>query len=138
MQGSNWPIEPIPNEHDVYFRVHKNYIVNDGPYMFKPRAFVERGDKADQHKSMSTNWEEYSTPEQTQSEAKIPMDNGVVAMSVGGLRSENLTVNHAPIPTIRAHTDVNGLPDDIKDVEVRVKLFKHCRWVINPELSTNP
>lgn len=83
----------------------------------------------DQGGGMSTDWERYSTPEQTQGRATTPADNGIISLSVGGIRKiPNLTVEHTPEDDNRAHTDVFG--DKKRNPEVRMKLHRLANWVI--------
>ena len=78
---------------------------------------------------MSTDWEKYSTAEETRARAKFPQDNGVIKLHAGGIRSiEGLTVEHEPDVKHmnRAHSEVFG----DKTPEVRIKLNRLVRWVI--------
>lgn len=83
-----WPIEPIPDEDSLFYRIHKNFYPNKE---LKPRVFAPRGE------GMSTDWEEYSTPEESRNRAKIPEDNGIVSFITRDLRNLPLDVIHAPI-----------------------------------------
>lgn len=122
---SKWPIEAIPDEDNLFMRVHKNFVHKGN---LKPKVFQERGDGDE--KSMSTNWEKYSTAQETRDSSNVPADNGVIIFMVDNLRKNNLTVTHAPLDDNQAHTDVNGLPDDLKDVEIRNKLLDNFDWLI--------
>ena len=80
---------------------------------------------------MSTDWDKYSTAEETQRRVKssLPEENGVVRLNVGGVRAiKPLSVEHEPEPDNRAHTAVLG--DKKKDPEVRLKLQRLAEWVI--------
>jgi hypothetical protein len=75
---------------------------------------------------MSTDWEKYSTPTQTQDRGKKPSANGVIALICGEVREiQSLSVVHAPSQN-RAHTNVFGE----KTTEVRVKLARIFTWAI--------
>ena len=50
----DYPKEPIPDNSNLYYRIHKTYIV-DGEIV--PGAFQSKID------SMSTDWDKYSTPQ---------------------------------------------------------------------------
>ena len=116
----SWPQEPIPDEDKLFMRVHRQWTRDGNPI---PGAFQNRG------KGMSTDWARYSTPAETLNRAKKPEENGVLKFSVGEVRAiPNQTVEHTPIKMNRAHTDVSG----IKDEDVRLKLTRVCRWVIDP------
>ena len=113
-----WQKEDIPNEDDLYMRVHRGFVRNGVP---APGVFRDHG------KGMSTDWEKYSTPEQTKNRAKKPDENGVVRMNAGKVRSIPLEVDHAPVTDNRAHTEVIG---DKKAPMVRVKLSRLVSWCI--------
>jgi hypothetical protein len=115
-----WPVEQIPNEHFLFFRVHRNYMQfgEDIPF----------GVFRDQEGGMSTDWDKYSTAEQSQKRAKVPEDNGVLRLNVGGVREITpLSVEHGPEPLNRAHTEVLG---DKKAPQVRLKLQRLAEWAI--------
>jgi hypothetical protein len=76
---------------------------------------------------MSTEWSKYATPEEVLARAKHPADNGVIELIVGDVRAiPGLTVEHAPLSEVRAHTDVLGE----KNTERRFLLLRACRIVI--------
>lgn len=100
-------------------RVHRNSISEGKPM---PGAFRNRGN------GMSTDWSRYSTPVESQARASTPSDNGIISLGVGSVRAIGQIVDHTPIPTNRAHTDVVGE----KTVEVRLKLLREFRWEIGP------
>ena len=115
-----WPSEPIPNFHDLFMRVHRQWTKNGLPM---PGAFKNRDD------GMSTDWAKYSTSDETRSRGRNPADNGVVRMQVGTVRDlPDQRVEHTPESNNRAHTDVLGE----KDEEVRLKFVRICSWAINP------
>jgi hypothetical protein len=119
-----WQAEFIPDGHDLFMRVHRQWTKNGIPM---PGAFQNRDG------GMSTDWSQYSTAEQTRSRGRTPADNGVVKISVGSVRGlPSQRVEHTPELNNRAHTDVFGE----KDEEVRLKFVRICSWVINP--PSNP
>jgi hypothetical protein len=118
-----WPVEQIPNENFLFFRLHKSYLQfgDDIP----PGAFRDQGN------GMSTDWDKYSTPEETQKRVQrsAPEDNGVLSFNVGGVREiKPLLVEHTPEPENRAHTEILG--DKKKDSEIRLKLKRLAQWAI--------
>jgi hypothetical protein len=118
-----WPVENIPNEDFLFFRLHRCYMQFDEE--------IPQGAFRDQDGGMSTDWEKYSTPEETQKRAKKspPEDNGVLRLNVGGVREiKPLSVEHSPDPENRAHTEVLG--NKKKDPEIRLKLQRLAQWVI--------
>jgi hypothetical protein len=121
---SDWPVEDIPDKDLLYFRVHETYQV-PGTTEIRPGAFRDRG------AGMSSDWEKYSTPEQTRARAQQPDRNGVVSFHAGSIRIiKGQTVVHEPIspggdqPPNRAHTEVFGK----KDEEVRLELRRIAQW----------
>jgi hypothetical protein len=89
-----WNVENIPDGDFVFFRAHKTKF-KDGELM--PGVFQ------DQQGGMSTDWEKYSTAEQSRNRCKIPGDNAIIKLSVAGIRSiEKLAVVHEPLPDNQA------------------------------------
>lgn len=119
-------IEEIVDEDKLYYRVHKSQIIEKN---LIPGAFRERGN--DETKSMSTDWEKYSTPKQTKNRARNPKDNAVIGFITIDLRGLNLSVIHSPSNKNRAHTGVKGIAEPIeKDTELRLKLLDVFNWEI--------
>ena len=115
-----WDVENIPDEDFVFMRVHKSFI-KDGELI--PGVFQDRGG------GMSTDWEHYSTAEQSRNRAKSPADNAVIKLSVGGIRGiEKLTVVHEPdvVTQNRAHSEVFGE----KTTRSRMLLNRLVEWAI--------
>jgi hypothetical protein len=107
--------------------------------MWTKSGDVAPGAFKDRDGGMSTDWERYSTPEETRSRAKNPHLNKVIAFVAGDVRSiERLTVVHEPvqegqvgpkgepIPPNRSHSEVFGE----KTEEVRLKLSRLYTWKI--------
>ncbi len=124
-----WLIEEIRDNQSLYYRVHKNFV-RDNEVI--PVAFCERG-KADK-RSISMDWESYSTPKESLARARKPLDNGIISFVAGQLRSLSLAVIHSPdiILNNRAHTDVKGLdakkPDE--KTETRLKMCGLYSWEV--------
>ncbi len=77
-----------------------------GPARIMPIAFRNHPPESG---GMSTDWEKYATAEQCRNRAKIPADNAVIRMNAGRIRQiPGQTVEHAPLPENRAHTEVYG------------------------------
>ena len=98
-------------------RVHRDYAP-DG--QLAPGVFRDIG------RGMSTDWQKYSTAEETRARAKVPLKNGVISLVSGGVRTCGMSVEHAPISNNRAHTEVIGE----KTTEVRFKLLRLAQWVL--------
>ena len=77
-------IEEIPDKDKLYYRIHINEFIN-GEVI--PGAFVERGDGVS--RSMSTDWQRYSSPEILKSRARNP--NKVAILSFIKAIFESLT-----------------------------------------------
>lgn len=119
-----WPKEPIPDTDKLYRWVLAENIRQDG--FPRPAAFK------DNKGGMSTDWDNYSTPEETRSRGLPPVENlGVLRLIAGEVRQiDSLVVEHTPKDDNRAHTDVFG---DKTDPEVRLKLARSSKWLILPE-----
>jgi hypothetical protein len=147
-----WPSEEIPDADLLFMRVHRNLVEHGRPAIgvFKNRPDPARSDRAP---GMSTDWNRYSTPQQTQDRARSsrPEDNGVCSLNVGRVRGiYDQRVIHTPHyrvpddsddPNNRAHTDVAGKksPKETNDPEERVRLLRVrvefqeiSRWEIPP------
>jgi len=101
-----WDGENIPNEAYLYMRVHKMKIDSDGEPI--PGAFKNLPTSDD---GMSTDWEKYSTPEETCQRGRVPLDNIVIRFLTGRVRNiPEQIVKHTPDKenNNRAHTDVFG------------------------------
>ena len=127
---ADW-IEEIPNQGRLFLRVHINSVPNR---KLHPGIFREQGD------AISVDWEKYSTAEETRRRARVPDQNGIVALMAGDVRSiEPLEVKHEPIRINRAHSGIHGLtlPGQLPAPESktlrRSKLFQLVRdWEITP------
>ncbi len=122
-----WPIEQIPNEDLLFYRIHKSFVV-DGEVV--PGAFQERGEG--EMRGMSTDWEKYATARDAWLRSKIPADNGIVEFAVGEIRAADLEVVHAPLFDNRAHSHIKGIPHDGQlRTQARLKLKRLFKWKIN-------
>lgn len=130
-QTEIWPVEDIPGPARLFYRVHIGQLPDK---QLHPGVFREHGG------AMSTDWEKYSTPEESQARAPQPTQNGIVALVAATIRSiEPLEVRHEPTPTNRSHSAVDGLgaSDDmtskVRRTKIRAKLFAHFHtWEIDP------
>jgi hypothetical protein len=112
-----WPIEQIPHEHFLFMRIHACYVKFGDPI----GAFRDIGN------GMSTDWEKYSTAQESRDRARDPSQNGVVKLNVGKIcQLEGMAVAHTPEPLNRAHSEVFGQ----KTPEIRMKLNRIAEWVI--------
>ena len=112
-------VENIPNEQDVFYRIHRNWLNEDGS--IRPGVFRNQGT------GMSVDWEKHSTAWDSRNRARTPSENGIVRGNVGDLRLEtNQDVLHTPSPKNRSHSEVRGA----KDEEVRYKMIDIFDWEI--------
>ena len=123
----NWDKELIPNKDYLFRWVHSDQC-EDG----QPIAQVF----SDQGKGMSTDWSEYSTPNETQNRVSLwdrnPADFGVLTLNVGDIKKiENQIVEHTPTKKNRAHTDVFGE----KTPKARVLFSRIFKWEIEPPVT---
>lgn len=118
--GPSWDKEDIPDSAMLYMRVHWRNLRDDSTP--EVTAFRDHGT------SMSTDWNKYSAPQETQNRTlREPRHNAVIEMSVEDVRLiPNQSVQHCPLPENRAHTGVIGR----KDAEARLKFQRICRVVI--------
>lgn len=115
-------VEHVPDDARLLMRVHDQHIDKAGK--LRPGVFRDQG------AGMSTDWDKYSTAEETRSHARKPIENGVVSLGCGSVRSvRHLTVEHTPYnttPPHPRHVDVFG----DKDEETRMRLLEFVRWEI--------
>ena len=114
--------ECIPDSDFLLMRIHARTFARDG--VLSAGAFKNHGS------GMSTDWEKYSTAEETRARGpKPPEEYWVVRMNVGKVKEvPGQMVDHSPLPENRTHTDVKGE----KDEEVRVLLRRLSLRVIPP------
>jgi hypothetical protein len=119
----DWPIEVIPDEDRLYYRVHQMYI---RPDEIQPAAFTNQPKGS---KFMSVDWAKYTTPEKTRARARKRTDNAVVQFVAGQVRAvQGQKVEHSPnqLEGNRSHSDVIGE----KTPEVRTLLSRIYTLVI--------
>src|SRR2546422_849843 len=89
---TKWEAEEIPNEDFLFMRVHKTYLDDEGEPI--PNAFRNHPPKTG---GMSTDWQRYSTAEETRQRVKVRADNIVIQFLVGAVRKiANQLVVHTP------------------------------------------
>lgn len=129
----------IKDEDDLYFRIHRD-LIQGNP--LRPKVFRQQGEDG-----FSCDWSRLSTPQQTRERAASPKDNGVIAMSAGGVRSiEALTIKHDPRPeedgkpANPSHTLIKGIPyepntdnDRQRLTRIRESLSRVSRVVCHPD-----
>jgi hypothetical protein len=125
-----WPIEVIPDEDRLFMRVHRNRIQNDLP---DAGLFQNHGEGGDA--GTSTDWSRYSEPEDTirRKLAEAPTwRGGVIQMAAGVVRnSPKQTVEHAPLPDNRAHTNVKGpKKGGVEGTRIRYLFMRSWKWAI--------
>jgi len=135
-----WQVEQIPDSDSLFYRFPVGVLRADRmpfPGMFREN----RG-------SISTDWEKYSTANETRARQGRPERFAVLRLIVGGIRAiDGLTVSHSPtqnvegLPDNRAHSDIFGLelpappanPDLGRKERIRTELHQRFNtWEIPP------
>ena len=94
--------ENIPSTDRLFYRIHENQL---GPNKkIVPGCFRQIGEG--DSRSMSTDWEKYSTVQESLQRAKDPEKNSIVSFVKNDLNNKEFDVRHSPIAENRAHTDV--------------------------------
>ena len=135
-----WQVEEIPDGDSLFYRFSVGQLRADR----KPFPGMFRENKG----SMSTDWEKYSTANETRKRQGRPEIFAVLRMIVGGIRAiDGLTVVHSPtqnvegLPDNQAHSDVFGLghpapptnPDFGRKLRIRTELHQRFHtWEIPP------
>lgn len=126
-----WPNEHIPDTDDLYLRVHRRWLDQEG--RLDVGCFRNHPEKSG---GMSTDWSKYAEPDQTRRRAlrSRPADNAIIGLNVGAVRAiPEQTVVHTPIqgdpdiPDNRAHTEVFGP----KNARTRARFFEAHRLLIS-------
>lgn len=121
---ANWNAEAIPNDARLFLRVHRNWL-REGAATSGAFKYQTNQDDPNASPGLSTDWEKYSTPEETQGRfaPDKPAENYAVYSLVAGLvrEVESQVVNHTPDEkrNNRAHTDVQGA---INEAEARKRM----------------
>lgn len=129
--------EDIPDTALLYYRVHTCYV-DKITGEIHPGCFRDPA-KPDSNGKMSTDWNEYSTPNSTRlaNGQEKAQEYGVIGLPVARVRAVRaLSVVHTPLDSNRAHTDVQGLAYDNKPLLTQQRYDLHdigCReWLIAP------
>ena len=104
--------------------MHQRFVDQEGEPI--PQAFRNQPPKTG---GMSTDWQKYSTANETKSRARHPAENIIIALLAGAVREvPGQSVVHTPDieNNNRAHTDVFG---EKKPVEVRERFMQIYRRV---------
>jgi hypothetical protein len=135
-----WQVEEIPDCDCLFYR----FPVGDLRANKRPFPGMFRENKG----SISTDWERYSTANQTRSRQGRPERFAVLRMIVGSIRAiDGLTVSHSPtqnvegLPDNQAHSDIFGMespapptnPDFGRKLRIRTELHQRFNtWEIPP------
>jgi len=139
MESKNFdvfPLEEIPDEDFLYYRIHKTKIDFDEFDEKKKIKLLAFDPQPKGSTEMSTDWSKYSSPMESQNRAKVPADNGIVSFHVFKVRNSPypLTVRHDPTLSEhfknRAHAIILEVPPRNNDIGVRLKLRDICCWEI--------
>jgi len=143
-----WPVDPIPDEDRLYFRIHKKTFLLNNPERPPASAFTNTPKEGD---NISTDWSKYATPEQcrelvskmvnAKGVPKNPNDYSVYSFGVGDVRNmKSITpeVLHDPIynepeipgqPNNRAHSIIKTSRTG-NDPRFRMELVELGHWKI--------
>lgn len=114
-------IEIIPDAASVFMRAHQEFFI---------RGKLQPGVFRNQQGSMSLDWDQYSTAEQTRNRGRKPHNNAVISLVVGRIRTtNNLEVLHTPEKENQAHSE-SVLPEDETLTEIRVLLLRLAKMEI--------
>lgn len=103
---SCFPVESIPDEDHLYMAVKRAHV---DPITLKPTSAAYRNHGTGLSKGMSTDWDRYASPVDTQNRLGNPEMHGVVVMSVEKIRGIAIySVIHDPVCQNQAHTNVTG------------------------------
>ena len=136
MNNETYPIEEIPNQDLLYYRIHKTKIDFDELDDNKKIKLLAFDPQPKGSTEMSTDWHKYSSALDAQNRARVPNDNGIVSFEVGTVRSSPfpLHVRHDPTLTEhfknRAHAVILSIPPRNNDIGIRLKLRDICKWEI--------
>lgn len=134
-----WPIEGIPDEASLFYRVPVTWLRPDA----RPFPGIFRENKG----SISTDWDRYSAAAETRARQGRPERFAIMKLHAGGVRGiTGLTILHAPtqnvsiLPDNRAHTDIFGLEQQADSMpvlgwkeKIRSELYKRFNtWEIAP------
>jgi len=142
-----WPVEPIPDEDKLYFRIHKTFLQKN-PELPPASAFTNTPKDGD---NISTDWSKYATPEECrdlvskmvnkEGKSKDPNQYTVYSFGVGDVRKMKAItpeVIHDPIynepealgkPNNRAHSIIKTGKTG-NDTRFRMELVELGRWAI--------
>lgn len=128
----NFPIEDIPDNSILFYRIHQVNIDSEEPdpkKKIKPGAFDPQPKPTSTE--MSVDWERYSTALETKNRANVPDKNGVVSFNSTDVRQSPTPLKVSHKPTInRAHAIIFDVLPNANDPEMRIKLRRICTWVI--------
>lgn len=127
-----FPIEQIPNEDKLYYRIHQVNIdtsETDDKKKIKPGAFDPQ--PKPHGTEMSVDWSKYSTPNESRNRARIPAKNGIVSFDVYKVRQSPVSLNVAHKPTKnQAHSIIFHVLPKANNPEIRINLRRICEWEI--------
>lgn len=127
----------------MYNKIHKTFIKDKDPELISPSAFRDPNVTG-----ISTEWNKYSTPQETQKRPvnHPPEEYGVVSLKVKEIREkeelDKLIIEPSPKQKTknytgnRAHTNINGLLEyGFLMREAQVFLSRIVKWEINEKID---
>jgi hypothetical protein len=125
--------EYIPNDHFLFYRIHKTYIQDKD---IPPNAMKAKGEGG-----MSTDWSKYCDAATSLERAKNPKENAIVSFSVREVRElQGLSIKHRPVIEDHpkyglsenySHSEIDGIPaKNPFKTRIRAQLANIAKWEI--------
>lgn len=133
-----WEVEEIPDEDLIFHRVHQNSYIDALRGSANPKHPIPANVfRFREYCSLSCNWSEYSSPEDTQEKGSDSPENyGVLEFDVHQVREKQLGVIHTPCDDNQAHCSIEKTEEQC-EMQIRFDLQEIVRWSEGYEIS-NP
>jgi hypothetical protein len=141
-----WPVETIPDPDSLFLRVHKSKCNRKDSSEISPNMFAPKG------AGLSVDWSKYSTSTESRNRARNPVENGILSLVSGEVRSVTgiEDVRHDPlqegvegVAPNRSHSIIEGLHEGMQGPErarIRYELCKQAQargWLILPDAASS-
>ena len=112
-------IEQIPDTDRLFYRIHDHTLKKGG--QVHSGCFTQQG--KGKSRSMSTDWNKYSSATKSRSRAREPSKNSIASFVKGEVAQiDGIGVSHDPIWCNRAHTSVRWHDDRENNFQIRARL----------------
>lgn len=121
---NKWPVEEIPDDDILYYRIHKNVIEQakssgHSANKLPPEVFRYQGG------DLSVQWKKYTTAQAARGGGRSPAhENGIVEFTAGPVRGDGHKVVHSPSSRSRAHSSIRGNEPDVRITLSRIAIWK--------------